>query len=232
MSSKNIVLIKKIIKRLSEFLLSIFLTRKKNIIFDFRSNIDYETLQNCGEYCKFLGSIRISSNVIIGKITSINGPGTRISSKINKIKIGNFCSIASGVIIQEYYHKSNRITSYYINQNIFKKDVDGDIISKGEIIIEDDVWIGANVIILSGICIGRGSIIGAGSVVTKNIPKYSIVAGNPAKVIRQRFSDELIEYLEQLRWWEWSIEQIRKNEYLFSLTEKELGEYFEKKKYK
>ncbi len=145
-----------------------------------------------------------------------------MSANINKIKIGNFCSIASSVVVQEYYHRYNCITSYHINQNIFNGLVKNDIISKGDIIIEDDVWIGSNSVVLSGVIIGRGSIIGAGSVVTKNIPKYSIVGGNPAKVIKSRFQKQTIEMLEELKWWEWDIEKIKKNKEIFNYGEEEL----------
>lgn len=67
--------------------------------------------------------------------------------------------------------------------------------------IGNDVWIGDNVILIAGIKIGNGAIIGAGSIVTKDILPYSIVAGNPAKEIRKRFSKEEIEFLEKLEWW-------------------------------
>ena len=78
-------------------------------------------------------------------------------------------------------------------------------------VIEDDVWIGSNSVILSGVKIGRGAVIGAGSIVTKNVPKYAIVAGNPAKVIKMRFNDEEISKLEKLKWWEWSYDRIKEN---------------------
>jgi serine acetyltransferase len=67
--------------------------------------------------------------------------------------------------------------------------------SKGDIIIKDDVWIGANAIILSGVTIGQGALIGAGAVVTKDVPPYAIVGGNPAKVIKYRFSEKVIKKL-------------------------------------
>ena len=75
--------------------------------------------------------------------------------------------------------------------------------------IGNDVWIGAKVNILSGVNIGNGSIIAAGSVVTKDIPPYSIVGGIPAKVIKMRFSDEIIEKLEAIRWWDMSLDTLK-----------------------
>jgi len=189
-----------------------------NIKISTTKGLSFRSIKNCGEKCKFLGEVTISKNVEIGRYTSINGPATRISANINKIKIGSFCSIASNVVIQEYYHKFDRITSYYINRNIFNESIDKDIISKGEIIIEDDVWIGSNSVILSGVTIGRGSIIGAGSVVTKDIPRYSIVGGNPARIIKSRFNKESIDYLENLKWWKWDIKKIKENKDLFNET--------------
>jgi len=102
-------------------------------------------------------------------------------------------------------------------KNILGKELNNDIISKGPIILEEDVWIGANVSILSGVTIGRGAIVGAGSVVTKNIEKYSIVAGNPAKIIKKRFSNMTIDILEKSCWWTWSIEKIKENSNFFEI---------------
>ena len=79
---------------------------------------------------------------------------------------------------------------------------------KGDTVIGNDVWIGQNVTILPGVHIGDGSIIGANSVVGSNIEPYNIVAGNPAKVIRKRFNDELISLLLEFKWWDKSIEEI------------------------
>ena len=213
---------KKIFKTIVKKFLVFYYSKKNKVICDYKANVNYQVIKKCGEGCKFLGEVSISKNVNIGRFTSINGPGTRFAANINNIKIGSFCSIASGTTAQEYYHKYDRITTYYINKNIFGQDVKNDIFSKGDIVIEDDVWIGSNCVILSGVTIGRGSIIGAGSVVTKNIPKYTIVGGNPAKVISKRFKDETIEYLENLKWWEWDIEKIKNNKEIFSLKEDEL----------
>ena len=87
---------------------------------------------------------------------------------------------------------------------IYRDNLKSDYISKGNVIIEEDVWIGSNAVILSGVRIGRGGVVAAGSIVTKNVPRYSIVAGNPAKVIKYRFDEETIRKLESSEWWHWS----------------------------
>ena len=82
---------------------------------------------------------------------------------------------------------------------------------KGDTIIGNDVWIGYKASVMPGIQIGDGAIIGANSVVTKNVAPYSIVGGNPATEIRKRFSEEQIEQLLELKWWDWDIEKITQN---------------------
>jgi serine acetyltransferase len=82
---------------------------------------------------------------------------------------------------------------------------------KGDIIIENDVWIGATATIMSGVKISNGAVIGAGSVVTKDVPPYAIVAGNPAKVVKYRFTEEQIEKLLSIAWWDWEEIKIRDN---------------------
>lgn len=85
----------------------------------------------------------------------------------------------------------------------------------GDIIIENDVWIGANSTILSGIKICNGAVVGTGSVVTKDVPPYAIVAGNPAKIVKYRFSEEQIEKLLKIQWWNWDEQKIQENSHLF-----------------
>lgn len=196
--------------------------RKNGILITRDCQIDLGLIDRIGYGTKIQNQTIVFGDVEIGNYSSINGPGTQIGSRINGISIGNFCSIASGVVIQEYYHKYNRATSYYINRNIFGKDLSLDIYSKGSIKIEDDVWIGANSVILSGVTIGRGSIIGAGSIVTKNVPRYSIAAGNPAKVIKSRFHPKVISYLESTKWWEWDNKMLNANIDFFNKTDLEL----------
>ena len=89
------------------------------------------------------------------------------------------------------------------------KDISGHPATKGNVIIGNDVWIGYKATIMSGVTIGDGAVIGACSVVTKDVKPYEIVAGNPAKVIRKRFSDEIIIQLLKIAWWNWPIEKIK-----------------------
>jgi acetyltransferase-like isoleucine patch superfamily enzyme len=156
----------------------------------------------------------IIGNVSIKRFVTINRY-TRILGGYFGIEIGGFCSIGHNVSIIENYHLYNRVSSYYFNRNIYGESEEKDTYSKGKIVIEDDVWIGNNSIILSGVNIGRGSIIGAGSVVTKNIEPYSIVGGNPAKLIKKRFNDDEIKEIEESKWWEWDLEKINANKDFF-----------------
>lgn len=82
---------------------------------------------------------------------------------------------------------------------------------KGDTEIGNDVWIGFKSVIMPGISIGDGAVVGARSVVTRDIPPFSIVAGNPANVVRMRFSPEIINELLKIRWWDWSIDKITAN---------------------
>lgn len=82
---------------------------------------------------------------------------------------------------------------------------------KGDTVIGNDVWIGYEALIMPGIKVGNGAIVAARSVVTADVPAYTIVGGNPARVIKERFSPEIVGALEELAWWEWPIETVTKN---------------------
>ena len=154
----------------------------------------------------------IEGRVRIERYTSIWGPNITIIGRIYGISIGSFCSIARNVSIQEDNHNTLRLTSYWIEQNVLGLDLfDNANVSKGIISIENDVWIGSGAQILSGVRVSNGAVIAAGAIVTKDVPPYAIVAGNPAKVIKYRFDEEKIQFLLELKWWDWSIEKIKKN---------------------
>jgi serine acetyltransferase len=82
---------------------------------------------------------------------------------------------------------------------------------KGDIVIENDVWIGAKSTIMSGVKISNGAVVGAGSLVSKDVPPYAIVVGNPAKIIKYRFSEEQIQKLLTISWWKWDEQKIKDN---------------------
>lgn len=170
-----------------------------------------------GEGCRITNRVKISnkSKVEIGRFTSINGPDTDIYCAVNPVKIGSFCSIARNVTIQEFNHKFDRLTSYFICKNLFNEKSENDIHSKGSIEIGNDVWIGTQCVILSGAKIGDGAVIAANSVVTGEIPPFAIAAGTPAKVLKYRFDEKTIQRIQELKWWDWSVEKIKMNKELF-----------------
>ena len=131
----------------------------------------------------------------------------------DKLIIGKFCQIASGVnfIMNGVNHQMNAVTTFpfYIFEG-WEQNVPphSEMPLKGDTIIGNDVWIGQNATIMPGVKIGDGAIIGLGSVVASDVEPYTIVAGNPARPIRKRFDNELIDLLLQLKWWDKDIEEI------------------------
>ena len=171
-----------------------------------------------GKNVRITKGVHISGNISIGDHTSVSGPNVDMYSHLNKILIGKFCSIARNVSFQEYYHYSNRLSTSMINSTMFERYMADDIYSKGDIVIGHDVWIGTQSVILSGVKIGNGAIIGANSVVTEDIPDYAIAVGSPARVIRKRFDQDIIDKLNELQWWDWSEEQLHKYRHYFADT--------------
>ncbi|MBR3619922.1 MAG: CatB-related O-acetyltransferase [Clostridia bacterium] len=131
----------------------------------------------------------------------------------DKLIIGKFCQIASGVefVMNGANHQMNAVSTYpfYTLEGWGMEPPSADDLPlKGDTLIGNDVWIGQNAVILPGVHIGDGAIIGTNSVVGSNVEPYMIAAGNPARKLRKRFDDELIELLLRFRWWDKSIEEI------------------------
>ena len=115
-------------------------------------------------------------------------------TKLEKLKIGSYCSIAQDVkFILGGNHYTDTVSTYPFKVKLGLESKEA--LTKGEIVLEDDVWIGMESLILSGVKLGKGCVVAAGSVVTKSFPPYSIIGGNPAKLIKKRFNDEIIEKL-------------------------------------
>jgi len=137
----------------------------------------------------------------------------KLDGDLPKIQIGKYCSIGRNCTFALTQHLLNRFTTSPSPSDLHLFDHGNgnpSSYSKGDIIIKNDVWIGLNCTILDGITIGNGAVIGAGSVVTKDVKPYSIVGGNPAKIIKYRFTPELIERIESLRFWDLELEDIEK----------------------
>lgn len=142
----------------------------------------------------------------------------------DKLSIGKFCSIACGAkfLFNSANHTLSSLSTYTFP--IFFEEWDLDVKNitnawdnKGDIKIGNDVWIGYEAVILSGVTISDGAIIGARAVVTKDVMPYTIVGGVPAKPIKKRFSDDVIDKLLEIKWWDWSSDRIRENiEYIQS----------------
>jgi virginiamycin A acetyltransferase len=126
------------------------------------------------------------------------------------LKIGRYCSIANSVRSAPINHPFDAVTTHPALYEAKFGVVDTDIHYDDPQVIEDDVWIGHNAMILPG-CrrIGRGAIVGAGAVVTRDVPRYTIVAGNPARPLRERFVPEMQDALERSRWWEMDLAELR-----------------------
>ncbi|SHO33175.1 Hexapeptide transferase [Cedratvirus A11] len=131
--------------------------------------------------------------------------------------IGSFCSIASGVIVQlGGNHRVDWVSTYpfpFFATTTWSQalGITEYAVSKGDVVIGNDVWIGYGARILSGVKIGDGAVVACGAMVTKDVPPYSIVAGNPAQIKKYRFTEEQIKDLLTIKWWDWPDDKINDN---------------------
>lgn len=175
----------------------------------------------------FLKNFVKASNVFVGDYTYFDdrryGPEHFEENNIlynydfskTRLVIGKFCAIAAETrFIMTGDHKLDAISTYPFP--IFQQGWEAaynilDLPVKGDIIVGNDVWFGYGCLIKNGVTIGDGAIIAAGAVVVKDVPPYSIAAGNPAKVVKMRFDDYTIARLLRVAWWDWKIEKINQN---------------------
>ena len=158
-------------------------------------------------------------NILVGEFTYI--ADSEFESHVthlypwngDRLIIGRFCQIAAGVefVMNGANHQLNAVSTfpfYTLEGWDMKPPAERDLPLKGDTVIGNDVWIGQNAVILPGVRIGDGAIIGANSVVGSSVDPYTVVAGNPARVLRKRFDDGLTALLLEFRWWDRSIEEI------------------------
>ncbi len=162
-------------------------------------------------------------NVEMGKYSDVGYDCTIVNAKI-----GAFCSFAANINIGGASHTIDWVsTSPVFNENkdhLPKKFSNHKFDLNNQTIVGNDVWIGDKVLVKAGVTIGDGVVIGMGSVVTKDIPSYEIWAGNPAKFIRKRFTDDEISKLNKIQWWLWDDSKIQKYAPLFN----NIQEFFKK----
>jgi acetyltransferase-like isoleucine patch superfamily enzyme len=154
----------------------------------------------------------LPEGVTMGRHTYGHDAGTFcVFMKGASIAVGAFCSIGPEArILAGSEHITSRATTFPLNALLFERSGDNslDAIDRGTTRVGNDVWLGLGAIVLSGICVGDGAVIGAGAVVSKSVPPYAVVAGNPAQLLRYRFDVDTRRRLLELQWWEWSDEEI------------------------
>jgi len=173
-------------------------------------------------YLRFF-NLRVHS-VFIGRGSTIRsrtciGRGSRINGSIiikgrGEVVIGKYCAIGDNVRIIT----SNHDVQYLNMQYDLQRKIGSVIPASGTetVTIGNNVWIGDSVIFLPGSSAGNGSVIGSGSIVTKPVDEFGIYAGNPARFIRKRFSEDVMSIVRQLDWWNWDMSKIKDNKVIFS----------------
>ncbi len=149
---------------------------------------------------------------LLGDQSSNDAWQSGIFGDVDKLIIGRFCSIATGVVIMmagNQGHRHDWISSFPFDFSEFGDGVKSGFKRAGDTVIGNDVWLGAECVIMPGVKIGDGAVIGTRAVITKNIEPYSIVVGNPGRAIKKRFTPLEINQLLEIKWWDWSQPQLK-----------------------
>ena len=142
---------------------------------------------------------------------SYHGKDVVCSGNLGIVIVENFCSMANNITFDCGHNHNTKLITTFPFYNLLGIGNANCIMNKGNIHIGNDVWICEDVFVVGGVTVGDGAIIARGSIVTKDVPPYAMVAGNPAIVKKYRFSEEQIQKLLEIQWWNWSDEKIKKN---------------------
>ena len=174
----------------------------------------------------FLKNVITAPNIIVGDYTYYDDARAPTDFEKNNVLfhwpefgdrliIGKFCSIASGVqfLMGPANHRTSSVTTYpfHVFGGAWAQRTPphlDQLPRKGDIVVGNDVWLGRDSLILPGVTIGDGAIVAARSVVSRDVAPYTVVGGNPARFLKQRFDDDLIRILESLRWWDLPQEEL------------------------
>jgi acetyltransferase-like isoleucine patch superfamily enzyme len=166
----------------------------------------------------------------LGPTVESVGAGTRIHRNCvlkgrSRITVGKYCDIAEGAHVVSSNHEINRAN---LSVDFQRRYGGGELLeTRGPVRIGNGVWIGDNAVVLSGVEVGDGAVVSAGAIVTRSVEPFTIVAGVPAKAVRKRFDDEVIEELLALAWWDWPEGRLRASGALFEkdLTDADAAEF-------
>jgi len=192
--------------------------------FGLRSSINSASIEEHVEVSLLSGNLESLS---IGRCTYVC-KDIQVIGLNGILNIGRYCSIAGrlALVIGNGFHQYERMSTYPFPQRPpFSKSNDAKILFSDkecfpitELSIGNDVWIGEDVFVTKNIKVGNGAVIAAKSVVTRDVPGFAIVAGNPAEIKAYRYSKEVIDMIEKIKWWEWPVEEIINNIEIFKLT--------------
>jgi virginiamycin A acetyltransferase len=174
-------------------------------------------------YTNFRHRVRFArDNILVAKGTYLGpgveiGRGTRVTGPayLDPCTIGSYCAIGRIMV-----RSSNHLTQFLnIEEDLQRRTIGAESVlgPREWVTIGNNTWIGDHAVILPGVQIGDGAVVGAGSVVTRDVPAYAIVGGAPAKLIRWRFPEAVIEVIAGLDWWNWDTERLRRNRHLFEI---------------